>query len=76
MGGGILDVAAGVLHILAKATDGAATGACESENGAGDEQEGETLMGCFHSGDVGVVLRLTSTPWSRAGMLDMGSNPT
>jgi hypothetical protein len=53
LAGGIFDVAAGVLHILAKAADRAATGACESEKGAGDEQEGEALMGCFHGCDIG-----------------------
>lgn len=52
MSGGILDMAAGVLHVLANASDGAATGASESEDGAGQEQEGETLIRCFHGGDI------------------------
>ena len=50
---GTFDVAASVLHILAETTDGAATGACEGDDGGGEDEEREALMACFHSIDVG-----------------------
>jgi hypothetical protein len=56
---GTFDMTASVLYILAEAADGAATGACESEDGGGEDEEREALMGCFHgdvSGFVGAML--------------------